>query len=120
MRYHLTSILLSVLLSVSTASAEAPDELVTAPGAILCLSQHDLDIANQPAVASSRIVLRAMGCLRSESGIRTRLMDKSDAPATALRVRFYPAGISGGIVLWALPSAFTARHGTGLSRAEGT
>jgi hypothetical protein len=37
-----------------------------APEAIVCTSQDNLDVANLPAVAKSEVVLRALGCRRSE------------------------------------------------------
>ena len=70
-----------------------------------------MQTANDPAVAKSAIVLQAMGCIRIEAGIRSRLLNgvSSDQP---WQVRFYPAGISSGVVLWAMPSAFTAMDGS--------
>jgi len=91
---------------VSPAIAEPPEELLTAPNAILCVSPDNLDTANQSSVAKSQLVLRAMGCIRTETGIRARLLEGSDVPRP-WRVRFYPAGISGGVELWGLPSSFT-------------
>lgn len=98
--------IVSTVAALASAMAETPDEVVTAPNAILCVSPGNLDIANQPAVGESQLVLRAMGCLRTESGIRTRLLEPPDLNHP-WRVRFYPAGISGGVVLWGLPSSFT-------------
>jgi hypothetical protein len=92
--------------SVSAAMAEPPDELMTAQNAILCVSPDNLDTAHQAAVAKSQLVLRAMGCIRAETGIRTRLLEGSDVQRP-WRVRFYPIGISGGVELWGLPSSFT-------------
>ena len=113
MRFHLTAAVLSFFLCAGPVLAEPQDVLFTAPDAVLCLSPDNLDVANQPAVANSETVLRSMGCLRTGSGVRTRLMDSTAVPAgNPLRVRFYPAGISGGIMLWALPSAFTSPIGT--------
>ena len=37
-----------------------------APETIVCTSQDNLDVANLPAVAKSEVVLRALGCRRSE------------------------------------------------------
>ena len=91
---------------ISAAAAGIPGELFTAPNAILCVNRVNLDKANRPSVAESQRMLRAMGCLRTEAGIRTRL----DGPVAdnAWRERFFPTGISSGVVLWALPSAFTS------------
>lgn len=102
--------LLSAVLS-SAASAADPEELLTAPDAILCLRAESLETATVPDVARSQIVLRAMGCLRSEAGVRTRMVGNAPgggAPARAWQVRFYPDGISSGVVLWGKPSSFTA------------
>src|ERR1044072_2334422 len=94
---------LCAVLSIGTASADQ-DNLVTAPDAILCMSADSLETATAPAVAKSQVVLRAMGCLRSEAGIRTRMMQA--VPGGSWQVRFYPAGMSGGVVLWGRPSSF--------------
>jgi hypothetical protein len=51
-----------------------------------------------------------MGCLRSEAGIRTRVV--RNTPDGAWQVRFYPQGISGGVMLWGRPEAFTSRDGS--------
>jgi hypothetical protein len=95
------------VLSFGTASAD-PEDMVTAPDAILCMSADSLDTATAPPVAKSQIVLRAMGCMRSQAGIRIRMMQNANG---AWQVRFYPAGMSGGVVLWGRPSAFTAPDG---------
>jgi len=95
--------ILSVILSVGTAAA-ADDELVTAPDAILCMTADSLVTASAPPVAKSQIVLRAMGCMRSEAGIPIRLVQ--NAPDGTWQVRFYPVGMSGGVVLWGRPSSF--------------
>jgi hypothetical protein len=103
------------LIGWSSAIAQVPDDLVTAPNAILCLSPDNLDIANHPIVAESQLVLRGMGCLRTEAGIRTRRLEGADTdPDRPLRVRFYPRGISGGVVLWGLTSSFAAPDGAKL------
>lgn len=106
----------SIILSVGTAAAADPDEFVTAPDAILCLNADSLATATAPAVAKSQVVLQALGCLRSEGGIRTRLVQ--NAPDGTWQVRFYPAGISGGVMLWGRPSSFTAPDGSRPSRAR--
>jgi hypothetical protein len=91
------------------ASAEVPAELITAHNAILCVAPGNLNGAYHAAAKSQR-VLQGMGCLRTEAGIRTRLLDgvALDRP---WRVRFYPTGISGGVELWGLPSSFTTLDG---------
>src|SRR3954453_11559212 len=93
-------------LGIGFAAADMPGELVTATDAILCVSPDNLDVANQAQVARSLTVLRGMGCIRIEDGIRTRLLEGSDI-RRPWRVRLYPVGISGGVELWGLPSSFT-------------
>ena len=106
MRSVLLAMVSAIVASVPAERAEPADELVTAQNAILCVSPDNLDTANQSSVAKSQLVLRAMGCIRTETGIRARLLEGSDVPRP-WRVRFYPAGISGGVELWGLPSSFT-------------
>jgi hypothetical protein len=109
-----TLLALLIALSAGAAVAAEPDELITAPNAILCMSADSLNTATAPPVAKSQVVLQAMGCLRSEAGIRTRVV--RNAPDGAWQVRFYPQGISGGVMLWGRPEAFTARDGSRLNR----
>jgi hypothetical protein len=91
--------------ALTADAAERASELLTADNAILCVQPANLEIANQPTVAESQTVLRGMGCLRTESGIRAQLLGNAlDRP---WQVRFFPVGISNGIVLWGLPSSFT-------------
>ena len=97
------------VLSIATASADQ-DDLVTAPNAILCMSADSLETATAPPVVKSQVVLQAMGCLRSEAGIHTRMLQA--VPGGLWQVRFYPAGMSGGVVLWARPSAFVPADGS--------
>ena len=105
----------SIVLSIGTASAADPDEFVTAPDAILCLRADSL--ATAPAAGKSQAALRAMGCLRSEGGIRTRLV--RNVSGGAWQVRFYPDGIGRGIVLWGRPSSFLAPDGSRPGRSRG-
>ena len=104
---------------IAPAAAQAPEELSTAADAILCLNPENLATANHPSVARSQLVLRAMGCLRVDSGIRSRLLAGAglDSP---WHVRFYPVGISAGVVLWGLPSSFTAPDGSQVVAAKRT
>lgn len=108
MRSHLLAILVAV--AVTPAMAEAPTAFITASDAILCVSPSNLDFAHHPTVRKSQAVLKAMGCFRTEGGIQARLLERSD-PGNIWRVRFYPMGISGGVVLWGLPSSFTKPDG---------
>ena len=100
--------IICAVLSFGTASADQ-DDLVTAPDAILCLNADSLETATAPPVAKSQVVLQAMGCLRSDAGVRTRMMQA--VPGGLWQVRFYPTGMSGGVVLWGLPSAFSPANG---------
>jgi hypothetical protein len=106
--FRLFAILVAV--AVTPAMAEVPDALITAPDAILCVRPGNLDIAHHPAVWNSQVVLKAMGCFRTEGGIKASLLERSD-PGNIWRVRFYPIGINGGVVLWGLPSSFTKPDG---------
>ena len=113
--------LLLVVLGAGAAAAEDSNELITAPNAILCMSADSLGTATAAPVAKSQVVLRAMGCLRSEAGVRTRIV--RNTPDGAWQVRFYPQGISGGVMLWGRPEAFTAPDGTrpsAVSAVKGT
>jgi hypothetical protein len=118
MRPFLTVLLIA--LGAGAAAADS-DDLITAPNAILCMSADSLGTATAAPVAKSQVVLRAMGCLRSEAGVRTRIVrNTSDG---AWQVRFYPQGISGGVMLWGRPEAFTAPDGTrpsAVSAVKGT
>jgi hypothetical protein len=110
MVFVLAAALMSAL-STSAAIAGPGDELITADNAILCLAPENLKAANEPAVAKSQTVLRGMGCLRTGSGIRAQRFEDPEV-GPVWRVRFYPQGISGGLTLWALPSAFDAARTT--------
>ena len=110
MRSRLLVFLVPVAVAVTPAMAEAPNVLVTTPDAILCVSPSNLDIAHHPTVRNSQAVLKAMGCFRIGGGIQARLLERSD-PGNIWRVRFYPIGISGGVVLWGLPPSFTKPDG---------
>jgi len=110
--------LLLVLLGAGAAAAADPEELITAPNAILCMSADSLGTATATPVAKSQVVLRAMGCMRSEAGVRTRVM--RNTADGAWQVRFYPQGISGGLLLWGRPEAFISRDGSRPSPVKGT
>ena len=111
------SALLLVLVSGSAAAAE-PRELVTAPDAVLCLDAGSLDQAGV-AAARTQQRLQSLGCLRSPAGVPATLLSGSEQEGT-WSVRFRPQGMSGGITMWARPSAFTLPDGTPLrsQRAE--
>jgi hypothetical protein len=105
--------ILLLFLTAVPASAAEPDNLVTGPGAVLCLSADSLEAANLRAVAKSQDRLRELGCLRSPAGIPATLLTGSESNFT-WSVRYRPQGMSGGITLWARPSAFTRADGTPL------
>jgi len=108
MRLGLSILALSaVLFAGHSVLAQGPVDVTTGPDAILCLDPQNVAVANRREVSNSQIVLRAMGCLRAEAGIRSRLLEDSGKTGP-VPVRFYPAGISAGLVLWGLPSAFMA------------
>src|SRR5262245_12409996 len=107
-----------LLVALGAGSAAAEEDLITAPNAILCMSADSLNTATAAPVAKSQVVLRAMGCLRSEAGIRTRVVRNTHDGAW--QVRFYPQGISGGVMLWGRPEAFTAPDGSRPTLVKGT
>jgi hypothetical protein len=109
---------LILVLATSSALAAEPRELVTAPGAVLCLSAHSLDEASFSRVRSQER-LRDLGCMRSPAGVPATLLTGSDGIGI-WSVRFRPEGMSGGITLWGRPSAFMLPDGTPLKslRAE--
>lgn len=107
-------LILLLLLAVSgSAAAAEPQELVTAPDAVLCLSAESLDAAAAHRAGHSPDRLRALGCLRSPAGVPATLLSGSDGAIT-WSVRYRPDGMSGGITLWGRPSAFTRPDGTAL------
>ena len=108
-----------ILLAASSAAAAEPKELVTAPDAVLCLDAGSLAQTGAGRTDGSQNRLRSLGCLRSPAGVPVTLLSESDGSGT-WSVRFRPQGISGGITMWARPSAFTLPDGTPLRslRAE--
>jgi hypothetical protein len=93
------------------AAIDPEDEFITTQNAILCVDPGNLHIANEPTIAESLIVLRAMGCVRIGSGARTRLLEEPELDGP-WRIRLYPEGISRGVMLWGLSSAFTTPGGS--------
>lgn len=112
-----------VLVFAASSAMAAPQEVLTAADAILCLSADRLGQAGTQGRAGrdqrDQERLRALGCLRSPAGVPATLLDEPGV-AGSLSVRFRPAGISGGITLWGRPSAFTLPDGSPLRslRAE--
>ena len=111
--------ILALMLVVTAGSAVAaePQELATAPEAVLCLSADSL--AGAGRVARSQDRLRDLGCLRSPAGVPATRLSGADGEGI-WSVRYRPQGMSGGITLWGRPSAFTLPDGTPLKslRAE--
>ena len=101
-----------VLVSGSAVAAD-PRELVTAPDAVLCLDAGSLDQAGDGPAAGAQHRLRSLGCLKSPAGVPATLLSGSAGVGT-WSVRFRPQGMSGGITLWARPSAYTQPDGTPL------
>ena len=88
------------------ATAQAGDELITAQGTILCLRAQDVVRASDPKTARNQDSLRALRCMRPGPGIRTVSTNSGASANLPAQVRFFPTGISGGVMLWALPSSF--------------
>ena len=62
----LAAVIVGSVISIVTASGAVSAKGPIAPATIICTSQDNLDVANLPAVAKSEVVLRALGCRRSE------------------------------------------------------
>ena len=60
----LVAVILGIGIASATGAVSAKGPI--APDTIVCTSQENLDVANLPAVAKSDVVLRALGCRRSE------------------------------------------------------
>lgn len=103
---------LMLVLAAGSAAAD-PRELVTATDAVLCLDAGSLDQAGEPSAARSQDRLRSLGCLKSPGGVPATRLSGSER-AGLWNVRFRPQGMSGGITMWARPSAFTSPEGTPL------
>jgi hypothetical protein len=108
MRFNLGTLAITLTLAANPAGSQELAEVKTAAGAILCLSAENVAVANRPSISRNQTVLSRMGCLRVGAGIDSRMLDDPTSSGP-IRVRFYPAGISDGLVLWALPSSFLGR-----------
>ncbi len=62
----LAAVIVGSVIGIGTASGAVSAKGPIAPETIVCTSQDNLDVANLPAVAKSEVVLRALGCRRSE------------------------------------------------------
>ena len=111
-----TIAILGILTSPAIGAAEPA--ILTADNAVLCLDQENAAVARDRAIAKSQAVLRAMGCLRVGAGIRVEVLATNEDETW--QVRFFPAGISRGVVLWAHASSFaeTRVAKTALAKAE--
>jgi len=62
----LAAVVVGGVIGIVFATGAVSAKGTTAPETIVCTSQDNVDVANLPAVAKSEIVLRALGCRRSE------------------------------------------------------
>ena len=69
----------TIALISATTSAAAPQDLVTADQAVLCLSPVNLEEATQPQIARSLELLKELNCLRVGSGIRVTIMGSQES-----------------------------------------
>ena len=102
---------LALILASGAALAAEPQELVTAPDAVLCLNADQLGPATAGRTARDHNLMRKLGCLRSPAGVPATLLSGSEGTWS---VRFRPQGMSDGITLWGRPSAFTLPNGSPL------
>jgi hypothetical protein len=98
-----------LILAAGAARAATPNEFVTAPNAILCLSPDSLIEANQPEIAQSQRRLRSLRCMRIGSGIPLTVLERTGADVW--KISFRPQGISGGVTLWGRATSFTTPDG---------
>jgi hypothetical protein len=80
------------------------NDLRTSRDAILCLKPDALGLANKKPASESQKVLRTMGCFKSQAGVSVKLLKVNESGAW--QVRYYPPGISRGVMFWGLSSAF--------------
>lgn len=112
-------IALAASLAPDRARAAAPEDLVTAPDAILCMQAANLNEASQPEIARNQHRLRGLQCLRTEPGIPLTVIARPHA--SVWKVSFRPEGIPGGVPLWGRVTSFTTPDGEPLihsTRAE--
>jgi hypothetical protein len=103
------TLVLALLLSGPAAAGER--EIVTAPGAVLCLDPVSVEPATRSELSQQS--LRRLHCMRTQAGIPSTLLSES-SQLQVWQVLFRPPGISGGVRLWARPAAFTAPDGAPL------
>jgi hypothetical protein len=102
MRLGTASVLAAVL---ATGASAAPESLYTASGAVLCTLSDNVPIANDRRVLPYNTVLKRMGCFRSPAGVPITVLGRSESDQPWM-IRFFPRGISGGVVMYGLPHAF--------------
>jgi hypothetical protein len=64
--FGLTAVLAGSAFSVLTATAAVSATAPTVQEPIVCTDPYNVEVANLPAVARSEVVLRALGCHRSD------------------------------------------------------
>jgi hypothetical protein len=84
------------------------NDLRTLKDAILCLKADALDLANKTPASDSQKILRTMGCFKSRAEVSVKFLKTNESGAW--QVRYYPPGISRGVMLWGLSSAFSGAH----------
>ena len=62
----LAAVVVGSVIGIGSAIGAVSVKGPIAPDTIVCTSRDNLDVANLPAVAKSEVVLRALGCRRSE------------------------------------------------------
>ena len=69
--YRLATTVGGAVIGIACATVAVSAKGPIAPDTVVCTSQENLDVANLPAVAKSDVVLRALGCRRSDwTGVR--------------------------------------------------
>ena len=102
------TIILATALILGGATAAPAQDMVTAPGAVLCLDPVSVEQATRSEL--SQHSLRKLHCMRPPAGVPTTLISGS-SQLPVWQVLFKPPGMSGGVRLWARPAAFTAPDG---------
>ena len=62
----LAAVVIGSVIGIVSATGAVSAKGPIAPETIVCTIEDNLDVANLPAVAKSEVVLRALGCRRSE------------------------------------------------------
>ena len=92
--FRLTAVLAGSACSILTATAAVSATAPIAQETIVCTDPDNVDVANMPAVARSEIVLRALGCRRSDRVSDRKWPDginsNGRSPPFALPINFTP------------------------------